>query len=69
TAVLTEGGYATVKTDKRHMLGADSAEYKLRLVYQVNPKTHGVWQPPKEFDDEMLWHGVIASNPLTLTFN
>jgi hypothetical protein len=66
--ILTEGGYATVKTDKRHLLGSDSAEYKFKLVYQVNPKSHGVWQPPKDFDPENLWHGIVTSNPLTLTF-
>lgn len=68
TVVLTDGGYATVKTDKRHKLGADSANYTLKLVYQVNPKSHGVWEPPKDFEAEALWHGVVTSNELRLTF-
>lgn len=66
--ILTEGGFATVKTDKVHKLGTDSANYTVKLVYQVNPKSHGVWQPPQDFDEEMLWYGVITSNTVTLTF-
>jgi hypothetical protein len=66
--VLSEGGFATVKTDKRHLLGTDSAEYKMKLVYQVNPETHGVWMPPKDLDKELLWNGLITSNTVTLTF-
>jgi hypothetical protein len=66
--VVSDGGLSTIKTDKRHTLGVDSANYTVKLVYQVNPKTHGIWQPPKDFDEEMLWHGVITSNPLTLNF-
>jgi hypothetical protein len=66
--ILTEGGFATVKTDKIHKLGVDATNYKVKLVYQVNPKSHGVWQPPKDFDPEMLWHGVLSSNEVTLSF-
>ena len=66
--ILTEGGFATVKTDKVHKLGTDSAKYTMKLVYQVNPKSHGVWQPPKDFDEEKLWHGVVVSNEVRLSF-
>ena len=48
--VVSDGGLATMKTNTSHKLGVDSAKYTLKLVYQVNPKTHGVWQPPKDFD-------------------
>lgn len=68
TVILSEGGFATVKTDKRHMLGTDSANYTVKLVYQVDPKSHGVWQPPKDFDEEKLWHGLITSNEVKLAF-
>jgi hypothetical protein len=66
--VLSEGEFATVKSDARHKLGADAANYKLKLAYQVNPMSHGVWQPPKDFDEEQLWYGVITSNEVTLSF-
>lgn len=66
--VLTDGSFATVKTDKVHKLGADSANYTLKLVYQVNPESYGVWQPPKDFDKEQLWQGLVTSNSVSLTF-
>jgi hypothetical protein len=65
---VTAGSFATIKTDKRHKLGVDSANYTLKLVYQVNPKSHGVWMPPKDFDPELLWQGVLESNELELKF-
>src|SRR5262245_768213 len=68
TVILSDGWFATVKTDKSHKLGVDSGEYKFKLVYQVNPRSHFTWKPPNDFDEEKLWHGVITSNPVTLTF-
>jgi len=66
--VVSAGSLATIKTDKRHKLGVDSANYTLKLVYQVNPKTHGVHEPPKDFDPDRLWQGVIESNEVELSF-
>jgi hypothetical protein len=53
------------KTDRRHALGKDGRRYSLSVVYQVDPKTHSVWQPPKEFKDELLWKGALKTSPLT----
>ncbi len=66
--VVSAGSLATIKTDKRHKFGVDAANYTLKLVYQVNPKTHGVWQPTKDFDPERLWTGVIESNGVELHY-
>src|SRR5262249_6598699 len=66
--VISDGSLATIKTDKRHKLGVDSRNYTVRLVYQVNPKTHGVYQPPDNFDPKKLWIGKIASNAVDLKF-
>ena len=52
------------KTDRRHVLGKDGHKYSLWVVYQVDPATHGVWQPPKEFKDELLWKGMLKTSPL-----
>lgn len=52
------------KTDRRHKLGKDGKRYSLSVVYQVNPETHGVWQPPKEFKNEFLWKGELKTSPL-----
>jgi hypothetical protein len=52
------------KTDRRHELGKDGHKYSLWVVYQVDPATHGVWQPPKEFKDELLWKGAVKTSPL-----
>lgn len=68
TIIISEGGFATVKTDTRHKLGVDTTNYTVKLVYQVNPKSHSVWEPAKDFDEEKLWHGVIMSNTVSLTF-
>lgn len=66
--VVSAGSLATIKTDRRHKLGVDSTNYTLQLVYQVNPKTHGVYKPPENFDPEKLWQGKIESNEVGLTF-
>jgi hypothetical protein len=53
------------KTDRRHELGKDGHKYSLSVVYQVDPESHGVWQPPKEYKDELLWKGTLKASPLT----
>lgn len=58
------GTFEDRKTDHRHELGKDGRRYSLSVVYQVDPKTHGVWQPPKGFKDELLWKGAIKTSPL-----
>jgi len=65
---VSAGSFATIKTDRRHKLGVDSANYTLKLIYQVNPKSHGVYQPPKNFDPDKLWQGTIESNEVELSF-
>jgi hypothetical protein len=51
-------------TDKEHVLGKDGRKYGVGLRYQVNPKTHGVWKPPAEFKEELLWKGAMTSSPI-----
>ena len=33
--------------------------------HDLDPETHGVWQPAREFKDELLWKGVLTTSPLT----
>ena len=61
---IRSGSFADMKTRKKHVLGADGHAYTLTLVYQVNPKSHGVVEPPKQFSDKMLWKGKIETTPL-----
>ena len=32
--------------------------------YQVNPKGYGVWKPPTDFKEELLWKGDMTSSPI-----
>jgi hypothetical protein len=52
------------KTDRKHELGKDGRRYSLAVVYQVDPETHGVWEPPKGFKNELLWKGALKTSPL-----
>jgi RNA polymerase sigma factor (sigma-70 family) len=54
-------------TRKPHTLGKDAQRYTLVLRYQVNPETHGVWQPPTGFKEGLLWKGAIDSPPVSFT--
>ena len=64
--ILTDGGFATVKMDKIHKIGVDSAHYTLKLVYRVTSPS--AWKPPKDFDPELLWQGTLTSNAVALTY-
>src|SRR5262249_44011621 len=37
------GSLEDKKTHKKHVLGKDGRKYTVALLYQVNPKSHGVW--------------------------
>jgi hypothetical protein len=58
------GSLEDKKTRKGHVLGKDGQKYTVALLYQVNPKSHGVWEPPAEFKDELLWKGEITCSPV-----
>src|SRR5262249_2769106 len=59
------GGFLEDKTThKNHVFGVDGRKYSVELHYQVNPKSHGVWEPPADFKDELLWKGTITSGPV-----
>ena len=58
------GSLEDKKTHKKHVLGKDGRKYTVALLYQVNPKSHGVWEPPAEFKDELLWKGEITCGPV-----
>jgi hypothetical protein len=65
---IRSGIVENTKTDKRHELGKDAHKYSVTLTYQVDPKTHGVYEPPDGFKEELLWKGEIKTQPLTLEF-
>jgi hypothetical protein len=58
------GSFENKVTRKGHVLGKDGRMYTLELRYQVDPQTHGVWQPPADFKDALLWKGELTSGPL-----
>jgi hypothetical protein len=60
------GIFEVAATDKPHVFGVDAKKYTFVMRYQVNPETHGVWQPPKEFKKEQLWQGVLDSRPVEI---
>jgi len=58
------GSVYNVTTDQRHELGKDGHTYSLTLIYQVDPRTYHVYQPPIEFVEELLWKGKMETTPL-----
>ena len=60
------GIFEVIAADKKHAFGADAKKYSFVMRYQVSPETHGVWQPPKEFKEELLWKGVLDSHPVEI---
>ncbi len=58
------GSFEDKKTKKAHVLGKDGKKYTAQLLYQVRDQTHGVWMPPKDFKEELLWKGQILSKPI-----
>lgn len=61
---LRGGGFENIASRKRHTLGKDGTQYTVELRYQVDPKTHGVWKPPADFKDELMWQKAMTSAPL-----
>ena len=62
------GHFADKTTRKQHVLCKDGRKYSVALHYQVNPKSHGIWKPPAEFKEELLWKGEMTSSPLEFEF-
>jgi hypothetical protein len=58
------GSFEDMASRTRHTLGKDGHRYTVELRYQVNPKSHGVWKPPADFKDALLWNGEMTSVPL-----
>src|SRR5262249_36765803 len=54
------GSFEDKATHKPHVLGKDGQGYTVELCYQVDPKSHGVWKPPADFKDELLWRGSLT---------
>jgi hypothetical protein len=58
------GSFEDMASRKRHVLGKDGQKYTVELRYQVDPKSHGVWEPPADFKEELLWKGRLTSTPI-----
>ena len=58
------GSFEDKASRKAHVLGRDSQRYTVELRYQVDAKTYGVWKPPADFKDELLWKGELTAAPL-----
>jgi hypothetical protein len=58
------GSFEDMASRKAHVLGKDGRKYTVELRYQVDPRSHGEWEPPADFKDELLWKGEMTSAPL-----
>ena len=58
------GSLEDKETRRKHVLGKDGRKYSVALRYQVNPDRHGVWKPPADFKEELLWKGELTSSPV-----
>jgi hypothetical protein len=58
------GTFEDKASRKPHVLGKDGQRYTVELRYQVDPESYGVWKPPEDFKDEVLWKGSLTSSPL-----
>jgi hypothetical protein len=58
------GSFENRASRKPHVLGKDGRQYTVELRYQIDPDSHGVWDPPADFKDELLWKGTLTSAPL-----
>jgi hypothetical protein len=57
------GSFENRTTRKQHVLGVDGSKYTVALLYRVT-ENHGVWEPPADFRQELLWTGEILSKSL-----
>jgi len=58
------GSFENRLTRKQHALGKDGQNYTVTLRYEVNPDSFGVWQPPADFNPNLLWTGVLTTKPI-----
>jgi hypothetical protein len=58
------GSFESQVSRKAHVLGRNGQKYTVELRYQVDPESHGVWEPPADFKMELLWKGKLTSAPL-----
>ena len=58
------GSFEDRTTRKRHVLGKNGQRYSVALRYQINLSSHGVWEPPADFDEKLLWKGEMTTVPL-----
>jgi hypothetical protein len=58
------GSFEDEASRKRHVLGNDGTRYTVEVRYQVDPNSHGVWMPPEDFKNELLWKGSLTTAPL-----
>jgi hypothetical protein len=57
------GSFENRTTNKPHVLGKDGRKYTVVLHYQVN-ENFGLWEPPADFRQELLWLGEVSSKPV-----
>jgi len=58
------GAFEDTETRRNHVLGVDGHLYQVTLRYQVDSRTHRVWEALSDFSAEGLWEGVIDSAAL-----
>lgn len=58
------GSFENRLTRKRHVLGKDGQAHAVSLRYEVSPASFGVWEPPADFNPNLLWTGVLTTKPI-----
>jgi hypothetical protein len=67
TISLSSGSFENQLTRKRHVLGKDAGRYRLALQHVVGDN-FGILDPPKGFDENLLWQGRLLSNEVEIHF-
>lgn len=58
------GSFEDVTTEKTHTFGTDAHKYSVVLRYQVVKDSHGIWEPPADYQADLLWKGALDSRPV-----
>jgi hypothetical protein len=68
TISLSAGSFEDKRTRKAHRLGRDASKYRVALQYFVG-ENFGILEPPKDFDETLLWMGMLVSNEVAVRFD
>lgn len=61
-----DGSFENIATEKAHAFGVDAHRYAVVLRYQVVKDSYGIWEPPTDYKEELLWKGTLDSRPVEI---